>query len=145
MNTILVPVDFSEVTGAVLENAEKMARALEAEVYLLHIEAPDPDFVGYKVGPDSVRDSVAKGIKSDMHELHVLRDSMREKNIQVESLVIQGVTVEKILEEAIRLQADLVIMGSHGRSALMHLLMGSVCEGVIKDSTCPVVVVPASS
>lgn len=81
MNTILVPVDFSEVTGAVLKNAEKMARAFEAKIYLLHIEAPDPDFVGYEVGPDSVRDSVAKGIKSDMHEIHVLRDSMREKNI----------------------------------------------------------------
>ena len=144
MNILLVPVDFSKVTDIVIQHATRMASAFDGEIYLLHVEPPNPDFVGYEPGPDSVRDAVAKGIREDMHEIHVLRDRLREQGVQVESLVIQGPTVQKILEESQRLQADAIVLGSHGRGALMNLLMGSVCEGVIREASCPVVVIPAS-
>lgn len=144
MSTLLVPIDFSDITPTVMSHTEILAESLNAEVYLLHVEAPDPDFVGYEVGPDTVRDSVAEGIHSDKHAIHRLRDDLRSKNLRVESLTIQGGTVAKIVEEAIRLQADYIVMGSHGHGALLHLLMGSVCEGVIKDAPCPVVVIPAT-
>ena len=142
MKTILVPIDFSPVADLVVENAEKMARAFDAEVCLIHIEAPEPEFVGYEVGPQTVRDAVAHEIKTDHERLHAIRDKMIEDGIQAKALIFQGVTVDKIVEEATKINADLIVMGSHGRGALLHLLLGSVSEGVIKNSTCPVVVVP---
>jgi nucleotide-binding universal stress UspA family protein len=58
------------------------------------------------------------------------------------ALLVQGPTVETILEEATRLNADLIILGSHGRGAAIQLLVGSVSGGVLQKSKCPVLIVP---
>lgn len=142
MPTILVPVDFSLAEQPVTACAAELARQLHAKLVLLHVEAPDPGFVGYQVGPQSVRESVARSIQGDAQALHAMRDRLREQGRDVESLLIQGPTVEKIVEEAGRLKADYIVMGSHGHGNLFELVVGSVSDGVIRRAPCPVVVVP---
>ncbi|RMF20673.1 MAG: universal stress protein, partial [Cyanobacteria bacterium J083] len=57
-------------------------------------------------------------------------------------LLIQGATVTTILQEAAKLQAEMIIIGSHGHSSLYKALLGSVSEGIIRQATCPVLIIP---
>ncbi|MEW5940915.1 MAG: universal stress protein [Chloroflexota bacterium] len=67
---------------------------------------------------------------------------MRKAGLDATALVVQGATVETILNEASKLEADMIVVGSHGHGALYQLLVGSVCEGVLRKAACPVLVVP---
>jgi len=143
MNTILVAVDFSPITDAVIDAAVRVSRAFGSNVYLVHVEAPDPDFIGYEAGPETVRDAVAGKIRQAHRKLQELEGAPWHDRKKVSALLIQGPTVEKILQEQGRLGADLIVMGSHGHGALFSLLVGSVAEGVLRRATCPVLVVPS--
>lgn len=143
MKRILVPIDFSPSTDAILNVAASAAEAMDAELYLLHVARPEPEFVSYEPGPESVREAVAKETAALHHKLHELEKTLSARGIRTSALMIQGYTVEKILQEMNRLGADLVIMGSHGRGALYNMLLGSVSEGVLRKSKRPVLIVPA--
>lgn len=137
---ILVAVDFSAVTGDVIRTTASLARVLGAEVRLLHVAAPEPDFVGYEAGPATVRQRVAEEYRAARRQLHALEDSLRGE-IKVNSIMVQGDPVEKILAAAREFGADLIALGSHGHGALYDLLVGSVASGVLKAASCPVLVV----
>ncbi len=142
MKHIVVPVDFSEQTPAVLALAGQLASVFDAHVWLLHVAAPEPEFVGYGPGPDCVRDQVAKGLREEHRQVQELGGELERQGLRVTALAIQGPTVEKILAEVGKLEADLVILGSHGHGALYRTLLGSVSEGVLHGSSCPVLIVP---
>jgi len=142
MKTLLVPVDFSDASAAVLAAAGKLARAFSARVVLLHVAPPDPAFIGYEPGPQTVRDSVARELAAEHRSLQALEKELADTGVSVTALVIQGYPAEKIVAEAAKLSADLIVMGSHGRGMLKHLLVGSVTEGVLRHAACPVMVVP---
>ena len=144
MKKILVPVDFSNVTDSTLQAAARLAGALKAELTLLHVAAPEPEFIGYETGPATVRQAVAHQLSAEHKHLQDLQHTLEANALQVTALLVQGYTVEKILAEAERLPADLIVMGSHGHGGLHHLLMGSVAEGVVRKARCPVVLVPAA-
>lgn len=143
MKTILAAVDFSDVTDALIAHVATLARAFSSTVHVLHVVAPEPDFVGYKPGPEQVREQVAKTIADYHQSTRELSDRLVEQGVDAHCLVIQGPTAPKILEEAARLGADLLAIGSHGHGALRHLLLGSVSEGVVRNAPCPVLVVPS--
>lgn len=142
MKQILVPVDFSRVTEATLQHAARLAMALSAELTLLHVAAPEPEFVGYETGPASVRQAIAHQLAGEHKRLQELQHQLEAQGLKVTALLIQGYTVDKILAEAERISADLMVMGSHGHGGVYHLLMGSVAEGVLRKARCPVVLVP---
>jgi nucleotide-binding universal stress UspA family protein len=143
MERILIPVDFSSQTDSVVRVGGDLAKALGAEVYLLHVAPPEPEFITYEPGPPSVRDAVAHEISARHRKLHALDRNLEAQGIRVTSLVIQGYTVEKILQEIERRRIDLVVIGSRGHGAIRHLLLGSVSEGVLRKAPCPVLIVPA--
>lgn len=144
MNKILVAIDFSESTPLVIRQAMVLAQAISAKLWLIHIAAPDPDFVGYQTGPQTERDFMAHKYRDEHHELHEWAEKLREKEIDVTALLIQGATIETILEKAKSLAVDMIIVGSHGKSGLYKFLVGSVSEGILKNAQCPVLVVPIS-
>ena len=143
MKTILVPVDFSDVTTEVVETARNFAAAFEGRLVILNVAEPEPDFVGFEAGPPAVRVATARDYKLERQRLDDLKAKLDTGGCEVTALHIQGPIVEKILHEAGEQQADLIVIGSHGHSAFYDLLVGSVTHGVIKDARCPVVVVPA--
>lgn len=142
MKTILAAIDFSPVSERVVDRAAALAQATGADFVLLHVEAPEPEFVGYDPGPQTVRDAVAQEIMGDHRKLHDIADSLREQGLAVTALVVQGVTAEKILEEAQAHEADCIILGSHGHGALYDLLVGSVSDAVIRRADRPVMLIP---
>jgi nucleotide-binding universal stress UspA family protein len=143
MQTILVPVDFSKVSKALVEQAVGLSGRKPSKIVLLHVIAP-PQPIGYPspvvldMGP-----LVAAMIKSGMEQLKKLKSSLHRRRISVRVLQLEGIPVIEILECARKLKADYVVIGSHGHSGFYDLLVGSTTNAVLKRSTCPVVVVPA--
>jgi nucleotide-binding universal stress UspA family protein len=138
-------VDFSAFSRAALEEATSIAQEKSAELSVLHAYQ-NPAVVlpmsGY-VGPTgdvlaSMRDQLAK-------ELDSFADSARNRGLVVRTVVIEGAPYACIVDHAKDWDADLIVMSTHGRTGLSHLLTGSVTERVVRLAPCSVLVTRARS
>ncbi len=128
MKSILVAVDLSDGTKAVVDQAEQLAQKFDAMIRVVHVDPTEPD---------------AADFRERQAEVQKIGDRLWERHIVAKALLIQGPTVETILEEASRWDADLIVMGvKRGREA-SSCVLGAVSQGVIRDASCPVLVVPA--
>ena len=143
MKKLLAALDFSDVSEKVVAQAAALAKAFSAELTLIHVAAPNPDFVGYEAGPDSERDARAGQLREEHRKLQEIAEGLRGRGIAARALLIQGPTVTKILDEARKLGAGAIVIGSHGHGAVYRALLGSVSEGVVRGAACPVHVIPA--
>jgi nucleotide-binding universal stress UspA family protein len=139
---ILVAIDFSDATETIVLQAEKIAAALSATVWLLHVAEPEPDFIGYQPGPQTERDFLAERFHAEHRSIQQIADRLRTTGLETTALLIQGATAETIVDQASKLKVDMIIVGSHGRGAMYQLLVGSVSEGVLRVAACPTLVVP---
>ncbi len=140
---ILAAVDFSEATEQVLATLTEMSATFPVQVWLVHVAPPNPDFVGYETGPQVVRGQVAAEHQALHQELQRSADRLRAAGVEVTALLLQGSTVTTIIAEAQRLEAKLLVLGNHGRGAVHSMLVGSVADGVVRESKVPVLLVPA--
>lgn len=139
---ILAAVDFSAVTEQVLGTLTQMAAALPTQVWLIYVAPPDPAFVGYGTGPDVVRDQVAVELHASHQKLQQLAERLRSKGVETTALQLQGPTVATVIAEAEKMAAALIVLGSHGHGAVYNMLVGSVAEGIVRESKVPVLLVP---
>jgi len=139
---LLVGIDLSQCTDKTVEKAGNLARALSAKIWLLHVADPEPDFVGYDGTSQYDRDVRARKFHKEHTELQLIAEKLRMEGLDATALQVQGATAEKILEEASKLNADMVIVGSHGRGAMYQLLVGSVSQEVLRRAICPVLIIP---
>jgi len=142
MNRILVPIDFSNATELVIRQAKKYAKLTDGKIMLIHVAPPEPAFVGDEVGPQVVREQKAHTLKEEHQKLQNYAKEFENDNIKVTPLLVQGATVEEILNEQEKFAAGIIIIGSHGHGAMYNLLMGTVVEGVVRKSEVPVMIVP---
>ncbi len=142
MQPILACVDFSDVEGRVVYAAVSLAKAFGGELHVLHVGDPDPAFVGYAVGPQTVRDQVAAGLREQHRRVEAIAEQAAQEGVTAHPHTLRGPCAETILREAERLDARLIVLGSHGHGRLHALLMGSVAEGVLRGMKVPVLVVP---
>jgi len=157
MKCILVPIDFSDVTPPVIDLARQLARALGAEVHLLHVKeftaAAMPGTLGYDLAgmPELAPMSGVPGFESmpetiPEDEGHTSKLAKWQAQIAQDGIKVSlheptGTVAEEILNQADELNADLIVMGTqHG--AMYNLLVGSATKGVLKHSTRPVLLVP---
>jgi nucleotide-binding universal stress UspA family protein len=142
MKNILVALDFDEQEKLLLDKAFELAKPFDAKLWLLHIAAPEPDFVGYEVGPQYIRDTRANDLRKEHKYLQQYAKELHEKGIIAEGLLIQGATIEMILEESKKLNIDLIIAGHHEHGFIYKAFVGSVSSQLIKRSKIPVLIVP---
>jgi nucleotide-binding universal stress UspA family protein len=145
MQRILAALDFSPISERVVALAASLAEAYSAELFLIHIAAPEPDFVGYRAGPEGVRQQRARELRGEHRALQDEAKALRQRRIEAKALLIEGSTTEKLLEESRRLAVDAIVVGSHGHGALYRAVVGSVTEGIIRAAPCPVLVVPVEA
>jgi nucleotide-binding universal stress UspA family protein len=143
MKTILVALDFSDISDRLVTTAATIAQAFGARLVLLHVSEPEPDFVGFDTGPMVVRSAVARDFRAEHQHLEEARALAARSGIETTALHIQGGLVEKILSQADTHAAELIVIGSHGHGALYDLLVGGVASGVLRGAKCPVLVVPS--
>ncbi len=140
---ILVALDFSDASAPILQQAVNLAKGVkEAHIYLLHVAAPEPDFVGYDVGPKYIRDARADELKEEHTKLATYRKQVEAAGMECTPLLIAGQSSHVILSKAEELDVAYIVIGSHGRSALFEALLGSVTQSVLRDSKVPVMVIP---
>lgn len=139
---LLVAVDFSDPTDRIMRVATRLAKCLDASVWVVHAAEPEPDFVGYEAGPEVVRGQVAKELRKEHRLLQEYRDQFRAQGVDARARLVRGPTVAALLAMAENQGADLIIAGSHGRGMVGEMLMGSVSHGLIRDGRWPVTVVP---
>ena len=162
MKNILVPIDYSDATRAVIDVVRELAKGLNAEVHLVHVKDITaqasagamgygvfgmPDMVSVSSGPVAGIETRPAPVAADQTPQRKLTDW--QKNLAASGLKATlreptGPVVEQILREADARDADLIVMGTHGHGAMYNLLVGSVTEGVLKHSTRPVLLVPTA-
>ncbi|CAE6724532.1 universal stress protein [Candidatus Nitrotoga fabula] len=140
---IAVAVDGSETSDHALSEAGTLAQEMDSVVLLLHVCEEMPvmwEPAGLLLMQDSMK-AVADAGK-DLLERH--RKQLAERGAAVETKLVEsygGRIGSVISEEAEKWRADLLVVGTHGRKGVMHLLIGSVAEGVIRTATIPVLLV----
>lgn len=142
MQHLLVALDVSDHARRVLAVAAGLAMRLGADLSILHVAAPDPDFVGFDAGPQSVRDVRAREVRAEHRQLEQWASDCRERGMGSRSLLVQGPTTETILAQAEKLGADMLVVGTHSKGKLARSILGSVSETLVKDSPRPVLIVP---
>jgi len=142
MKNILVGIDIHERTQYLIDKSVELAKAFGSKIWILHVAAPEPDFIGYSVGPEYIRDFRAKELKDEHRLLTTYVDQLQKQKIEADGLLIQGETVEVVLEESKKLNIDLIIFGHHAHSFLYKLFFGSHSTEIVSKSDIPVMVVP---
>jgi nucleotide-binding universal stress UspA family protein len=141
MKKILVAVDFSSVSHTVIGHAATLAHKFGAELWVVHVAPPDLDY--FKGMSGAERNGVALGLQTEHHWLQEQTQQLRAGGVTAHALLIRGAPVEAILAEAGKLNVDMIVMGSHGHTALYRALVGSVSEGILRDTNVPLLVIPA--
>ncbi len=142
MKNILVTIDFNKNEQLLVDKAFQLAEKFDSKIWLIHIAAPDPDFIGYSVGPQYIRDSRASELRKEHRQLQAYTKKLKEKGVNAEGLLIQGATIEIIMEEAKKLNVDIIIAGHHEHNFLYKAFIGSVSGQIVKKSRIPVLLVP---
>lgn len=136
LRRILVPTDFSEYSAEAMKYACALAEKFDAELHLLHVlemhVSSTPVFAGGLALSPHVQESREAAEKSLLH-IASGRQAIRA--------TVVGPPFLEILRYARDHQIDLIVMGTHGRSGLAHVLLGSVAERVVRKSFCPVMTV----
>jgi nucleotide-binding universal stress UspA family protein len=151
MKKILIALDYNPSAQKVAEEGFALAKAMNAEVTLLHVvsdpvyystEAYSPimGFNGYMETGQMQLNSVDSLKSASLHFLDKTRQHLGDKTIQ--TLVEEGDYAESILKVAKEMHADIIIIGSHSRKWLENIVMGSVTEKVLRNTSIPLFIIP---
>jgi nucleotide-binding universal stress UspA family protein len=136
---ILVPIDFSECARKALQYAIPFAKEHNASLTLAYVAVPT-SYAGFEYGRSDYgyEADLRAGAEKELAKL--VADEVRGE-VNAESLVRSGSPVLEIVEIAKEIGADLIVISTHGRTGLKHVLLGSVAELVVRQAPCPVLVV----
>jgi nucleotide-binding universal stress UspA family protein len=137
---ILVPTDFSAQSEQAWATARRLARAVGAEVVLLHVVVEGPLYSEIPLAGERIREVYASARTWVAEQLERWAAVARAEGIGVKTLVQTGIPHQDIVTAARDEGADLIAMGTHGRGGFDRLLLGSVCDRVIRLAPCPVLV-----
>ncbi|HEV7350372.1 universal stress protein [Telluribacter sp.] len=142
MKNILVAVDIDTESRELVRMAAELAEKLRARVWIVHVTAAEPDFVGYGVGPQYIRDIRAEDLRDEHRYLGEYCRNLRDRGIEAEALLIQGPTVKMILAEAQKLEIDLVVIGTHDHGFLYNAFSENTALELVKKGRIPILTVP---
>jgi universal stress protein A len=145
LSRILVPTDFSAPSDAALEYAKMLAERFGASMHVLHV-MEEPDAAGawgsevYIAELPRMREAAQREAEKRLSEIFTTNERSR---LKPSAEIADGRAARTIVEVARRQQIDLIVMGTHGRSGVARLLLGSVTEKVLRTAACPVLAVRA--
>lgn len=140
LKRILLPTDFSDYSANATKYACELATRFDAELHLLHaleIQSTTPSFVMGLAIPSYTHESQAAVEKAMTGVL----DSQWSANRTVVHAIVEGSPKVEIIQYARKHAIDLIVLATHGRTGLSHVIMGSVAEAVVRTAPCPVLTV----
>ena len=139
---ILHPTDFSRASGAAFARAVALARDSRAELLLVHVMTPYVPVAGEGYMPPRLWEEMEASTRAyATKKLDALSATARKAGARVKTLLLEGVPAESIARSAKSQRADLVVIGTHGRTGLARFFVGSVAERVVSMAPCPVMTV----
>jgi nucleotide-binding universal stress UspA family protein len=139
LKKILCPIDHSDCSKEALKYAVSFAMKDEAKLYLLHII----DVRSFSEGLEAMSQQIPD--EETLEQLRTkLLDCIPEEirdDMDVEAIVIQGIPFAEIISAAREKEIDMIVIGSHGRTGISHMMLGSVSEKVVRKAHCPVLTV----
>ena len=140
---ILCPIDFSDHSRRALDHAFAIARWYESTLTVLHVFSSIP-VAAFGPGPVAFEPVVLTPVDRDqlLADTKAFAAAESAPGVTVEAVVREGVATREILEQAASMPADLLVLGTHGRSGFERLVLGSVAEKVLRKASCPVMTVP---
>jgi nucleotide-binding universal stress UspA family protein len=145
MQSILVPTDFSPAAGYGMRKAAELARETGAKVTVCHVLDPSPLAPYATRGDASTQLSAEQDVEKAIHEAltEVVRTHFADVEETKTALIISSNAAEGICHYAEKEDIDMIVLSTHGRTGLAHLLIGSVAERVVRLASCPVLTVRA--
>ncbi len=139
LKKILCPIDHSDCSKEALKYAVSLAMKDEAKLLLLHII----DIRSFNEGLEAMSaqipdEETLKQLRAKL--LDCIPEEIRD-DMEVEALVVQGIPFAEIISTAKENEIDMIVIGSHGRTGISHMMLGSVSEKVVRKAPCPVLTV----
>jgi nucleotide-binding universal stress UspA family protein len=150
LTRILTPTDFSKFSGFALEWAAYLAQCMKADLTLLHVIPEEEGKIIEEIIGEGAVIHVPKGIRQNVVEdrqkklkeqFNMVVSNDIKRSIRVEEMTRIGVPFLEIIKVAKEKDVDLIVMGTHGRTGLAHVLIGSVAEKVVHHAHCPVLTI----
>lgn len=142
MINIVLPVDFGDKTEQLVDGAIKFAKQVNGKIFLIHVAPSDIGFAIGDMGFQYFPEVEENEIKEELIQLNRIEQKILAHDIDCEHLLKQGIAKDIILEYSKSKHADFIVMGSHGRSGIYDVFVGSLTKGITKDSNVPVLVLP---
>lgn len=142
ISNILLSTDFSDISLSAAEYAITVAKLNNATLHLLHVVEKTPPILAIR-SLDLSEEKIMKGILDEAQEnLHrVVKKLESDSGLKVIGSVVRGIDYQEIVDYATGNKIDMIVIATHGRTGLLHTLIGSVAEKVIRYSKVPVLVV----
>ena len=141
IKTILVPIDFSDNSKKILQDAVTKAGQLNAKVMVLYVVEGLEKYAGLSIPHISLAEMEKDLVQSATKKLELFLEENMDPSVAYESKVLNGDIVENINTCAESEGVDMIIMGTHGFKGLEKALFGSVAERVVKTAPCPVLTI----
>ncbi|CAB1215734.1 universal stress protein [Acinetobacter bouvetii] len=139
---ILVPVDGSETAYAAVAKATEFAKAFGSKVTVVQVLALDPYIAAEYISANQTNDLIERARTAIIESLDAAKAKFNEQGLAVETKLLEGQVIHReIVKAAEDMHADLIIIGSHGRTGLKKLFLGSVAQSVLGESHIPVLIV----
>lgn len=142
MVNIVLPVDFGDRTEELVNRAVKFAKQVNGRIFLIHVAPSDIGFAIGDMGFQYFPEVEENEIREELVQLNVIQQRILADDVDCEHLLKQGIAKDIILEYAQTKNADFIVMGSHGRSGIYDVFVGSLTKGITRDSDIPVLVLP---
>ena len=137
-DTILCPVDFSEISKEALKNAVDLGKTFNSGITLLHVVEPIMAPTDFTFGPLTSGEVEEKLVARAKESLENLASTLGLASGKGKLIVARGRASAEIVRVAYDIDADLIVMGTHGYTGMVHVLIGSTAERVLRKSPCPV-------
>ncbi|MGE8559406.1 MAG: universal stress protein [Acinetobacter sp.] len=139
---ILVPVDGSETAYAAVAKAVEFAKAFGSKVTVVQVLSLDPYIAAEYISANQTNDLIERARAAIIESLDAAKAKFHEQGIEVETRLLEGQVIHReIVQAAQETHADLIIIGSHGRTGFKKLFLGSVAQSLLGESHIPVLIV----
>lgn len=139
---VMHPSDFSKASSAAFRKALETAKANRAELAIVHVLAPVMPIAGDGYVSPAAYDEMARSARAwAQKKLKALVDKAKASKVRARGVLLEGVTHDQIVRAARRQKADLLVLGTHGRTGVARFFLGSVAGRVVASAPCPVLTV----